>query len=101
MYGRCVCRHCLSPYALKFTFCDFIKQEVVLENMHIVCNGEQREIISDMTVRELVESLGLNADTIAVLCDGKVLMREEYNNQVLTEGVEVELIKYVGGGALC
>ena len=66
--------------------------------MKIVCNGEEREVASQIKLVNLLEELGLEPDTVVAECDGVVLKREDYDTYLLAEGSVLELIRFVGGG---
>lgn len=66
--------------------------------MQIVCNGEATEIAQETLVADFVTQAGLDLETVVVECDGRILAREEYDRQLLTEGTVLELIRFIGGG---
>ena len=61
-------------------------------------NGEPRTVAPGLTVRGLLESLGLTPATIVVERNLEILDRERYEDTVLDEGDRVELVHFVGGG---
>ena len=66
--------------------------------MRILCNGEAREIASGIRVTDYLNQLGLDALSVVVECDGRILTREEYGSHELQDGSVLELIRFVGGG---
>ena len=66
--------------------------------MKVVCNGEAREIAPGSCVSDCLGQLGLDASTVVVECDGRILTREEYGSHELQDGSVLELIRFVGGG---
>ncbi len=66
--------------------------------MRILCNGEAREITAGIRVTDYLNQLGLDALSVVVECDGKILTREEYGSHALQDGSVLELIRFVGGG---
>jgi len=66
--------------------------------MKVICNGEEQEIRTGCTVRELIVSLGLKPETVVVECDAVILKPDEYPTLQLHEGSRLELIHFVGGG---
>ena len=66
--------------------------------MKILCNGETVEVASGMRVGDYLNQLGLDASSVVVECDGKILSREEYGSHALQDGSVLELIRFVGGG---
>ena len=66
--------------------------------MKITCNGETKDIDHGTTLVALIKNFDLNPDTVVVECDGRIVKRDEYDSQVLTEGNVIELVRFVGGG---
>ena len=66
--------------------------------MKVICNGEAQEIAPGMRVADYLGTLGLEASSVVVECDGKILTREEYGSHALQDGSVLELIRFVGGG---
>lgn len=66
--------------------------------MKIFCNGEAQELAPGTRVADYLSQLGLEASSVVVECDGKILSREEYARHALQDGSVLELIRFVGGG---
>ncbi|HEX5069873.1 MAG TPA: sulfur carrier protein ThiS [Vicinamibacterales bacterium] len=66
--------------------------------MHILLNGESREIPGPMTVRDLLVDLGIDARIVAVELNRSVVKRARHADTVVSEGAEVEIVAFVGGG---
>ena len=66
--------------------------------MRITLNGEPREVIPNLSVMSLLESLELQPDRVAVEINLNILERSMYQSWVLTEGDRVEIISFIGGG---
>ena len=67
--------------------------------MHILLNGERRDLPGPRTVRGLLEDLGIDARIVAVEVNRTVIRREQHDRTVVSEGAEVEIVSFVGGGA--
>ena len=61
-------------------------------------NGKPHSISAGCTVQQLLTSLTLNLDGIAVAVDQQVVPRSEHEHTELKSGVTVEIIRAVGGG---
>ena len=61
-------------------------------------NGKPRTVAADLTVRELLESLGLTPATIVVERNLEILDRDQYDATLLVAGDRLELVHFVGGG---
>ncbi len=66
--------------------------------MKLMVNGEPLEVASALTVRGLVEHLGLEGGPVAVEVNGDVVPRAEHASRALAEGDAVEVVHFVGGG---
>lgn len=66
--------------------------------MTVRVNGEERELANGSTIADLLVSLDLDRDGIAVAVDRKVVPRSQHPQTVLSNGQQVEIIRAVGGG---
>ncbi len=66
--------------------------------MIIFCNGREQQVESGTTVSGLLAELELNPQTVVVECNKIIVKVEEYDEFVLYEEAQVELIRFVGGG---
>ncbi len=67
--------------------------------MQLVINGQVREIETAANVAELVASLGMQADRVALERNGEIVARAEWPRTPVNEGDRFELVHFVGGGA--
>ena len=51
-----------------------------------------------MTIAVLLETLGIDGRRVAVEHNLTVVKRREYDNTMVQEGDEVEIVNFVGGG---
>lgn len=66
--------------------------------MEITVNGDAREVPAGMTVRGLVEHLGLTDGPVAVERNREVVPRAEHPSTELQPGDVLEIVHFVGGG---
>jgi sulfur carrier protein len=66
--------------------------------MRVTVNGEATEIPGAVTVRGLVELLGLTDGPVAVERNGEVIPRAEHASTAVREGDLLEIVHFVGGG---
>ena len=66
--------------------------------MKIRVNGEEKETEEGTTLPELIVSLSLAPERIAVELNGEVVRRAEWPRVTLNEGDRVEVVHFVGGG---
>ncbi len=64
-------------------------------------NGDIREFTPEefpALLSELLKMLGLNEVAIIAEIDGKIVKKESFALTQLTDGMKIELVKFVGGG---
>ncbi len=66
--------------------------------MEIQVNGEEREIPGGCSLRQLVDTLKLAAEQIAIELNGRVVRRSDWPGIPLADGDKVEIVYFVGGG---
>ena len=66
--------------------------------MTITLNGERFELSGPLTVTELLSRLEIDARRVAVEHNVTVLKRTAFDETVVREGDEVEIVNFVGGG---
>jgi sulfur carrier protein len=67
--------------------------------MRIVLNGEPAELPGPMSVTALLERLGIDPRVVAVECDRTIIKRARQADTLVTEGSEVEIVAFIGGGS--
>lgn len=67
--------------------------------MRIVLNGEPKEIAEGKSIMDLVNSLNLPAERLAVEHNLKIVKRAHWNSHALADGDKVEIVQFVGGGS--
>ena len=65
--------------------------------MNITLNGKQRQIDRG-SVLDLIGHLALDARTVVVELNGSVVQRSDFESVRLSEGDNVEVVRFVGGG---
>ncbi len=66
--------------------------------MQILCNGRQQHVDQGTTLADLLAELQLPADSVVAEINKKIINRDQYETLKLTQGDQVELIRFVGGG---
>ena len=66
--------------------------------MHITLNGEGKDVPDELTVRALIEHLGLAGGPVAVEINLEVVPRAEHTARRVHAGDAVEIVHFVGGG---
>ena len=66
--------------------------------MQIKLNGEPFETVGPLTVGALLAALKIDPRRVAVEHNLTVLKRATYDEAVINEGDEIEIVNFVGGG---
>lgn len=66
--------------------------------MHIIVNGESRNVAEGCTLVDLIAELDLTDTRIAVEHNQNILSRSLYGATRLSEGDQLEIVKAIGGG---
>ena len=66
--------------------------------MNILVNGEELDIPTGMTVRQLLEHLQLGNRPTAVERNGQIVPHATFDQATLADGDTLELVTLVGGG---
>ncbi len=66
--------------------------------MNLRINGEDREVVDDLSLKELVTQLDLTPERIAIELNKNVVRRVDWPSTVLKENDQVEIVHFVGGG---
>ena len=67
-------------------------------SLTITLNGERFELADPITVAELLTQLAIDARRVAVEHNLVVLKRVAFEQTLVGEGDEVEIVNFVGGG---
>lgn len=66
--------------------------------IQITVNGKHVEIESSMTIRQLLDTVDVPPNYLAVEVNADVVPREEYATTNVNAGDDVEVVTLVGGG---
>ncbi|HEY8041156.1 MAG TPA: sulfur carrier protein ThiS [Polyangiaceae bacterium] len=66
--------------------------------MQVTVNGAPREVPDGVTVRGLVEHLGLTEGPVAVEVNREIVPRARHAEHRVAPGDEIEVVHFVGGG---
>jgi thiamine biosynthesis protein ThiS len=66
--------------------------------MKLQINGESRELSTVLTLASLLEELGMKHDRVAVELNRHIVARELWPSTRLSEGDQLEIVHFVGGG---
>jgi sulfur carrier protein len=66
--------------------------------MDLVVNGSRRDVPEGLSVRELVEHLGLTEGPVAVEVNRAIVPRARHAEHRVKAGDVIEIVHFVGGG---
>ncbi len=66
--------------------------------MKIQLNGKNKEVDNNCNLFELLKTLNVNLDYLAVELNGSIVDSDKYKQTELNEGDKLEVVSFVGGG---
>jgi thiamine biosynthesis protein ThiS len=66
--------------------------------MEIRLNGKAREVAEGISIRQLLDDLGLHPMRVAVQRNEEIIKRDRYGEVVLQPGDAVEILTIMAGG---
>jgi sulfur carrier protein len=66
--------------------------------MKLIINGENRELPDGLSVEGLIAHLGVRKETVVAEVNRKIVQAGQRDGWKLSDGDQVELIQFVGGG---
>jgi sulfur carrier protein len=66
--------------------------------VHILVNGDSREVPAGTTVAALLGMLGVDRTQVAVERNRDVVPKKSYEQTTLADGDRLEVVTFVGGG---
>lgn len=64
----------------------------------VTINGERKKLPGELTAAGLLDELGLDAGKVAIERNREILPKSKYGNTRLSEGDELEIVHFIGGG---
>ncbi len=68
------------------------------EVVQIVVNGELRNVLKGLDVRQLLAVLALDPERVAVEMNRTILRRPAWSATPVVDGASFEIVQFVGGG---
>lgn len=65
--------------------------------MHIIINGQHRDLEQIVTIRDLLAVLQLTG-RLAVEINSRIIPRSRYSEHALQDGDRIEIVHAIGGG---
>jgi len=68
------------------------------ESIPVQVNGERKELRAGLTVRGLLDELGLNPGRVAIEYNLEILPQTKWEETRIAAGDKFEIVQFVGGG---
>jgi sulfur carrier protein len=75
---------------------------IIWRSMNVIVNGQERqfpELSAEAKLSNVIDSLALKGDRIAVEHNGVIVPRPEWESVAVVSGDKLEIVHFVGGGA--
>jgi thiamine biosynthesis protein ThiS len=66
--------------------------------MKIFLNGEEKVLLRQMSLAELITELELDQKKIAIEKDLEIVNQSQFSEIMLDEGSRIEIVHFIGGG---
>ena len=66
--------------------------------MEITLNGEKHFLVEPLSVVDLLRSLGVDPEKVAVELDRRIVRVPDWGGVMVGDGAVVEVVQFVGGG---
>jgi thiamine biosynthesis protein ThiS len=70
-----------------------------MSQLHIIVNGQETSVDESSALSDLVRSLGLNPERVAIELNRKIVRRKDWSSTTISDGDRVEIVHFVGGGS--
>lgn len=67
--------------------------------MTVIVNGKPIVIAEGSGIDDLIKSLDLNSERVAVEVNRRLIRRANWDSTTISEGDRVEIVHFVGGGS--
>jgi hypothetical protein len=64
----------------------------------IILNGEDKFIDSKISIKNLIDELGLDEKKIAIEKNYEIIFPENFAENFLNDGDKIEIVHFIGGG---
>ena len=73
-------------------------QRLVTNEFQVTLNGERKSFPPRTTLLDVVHSLRLEPDRVAIELNRSIVRRELWPGAIVPDGAEIEIVQFVGGG---
>ena len=69
-----------------------------MSQLTIIVNGKETDVEEGSVLSDLLKSLGLNPERLAVELNARIVRRADWHSTMISNGDKVEIVHFVGGG---
>lgn len=73
-------------------------RELVLTKYQVTVNGEGHKFPPQTTLLDVVRTLGLEPDRVAIELNRAIVKRDLWSTTAVGDSAEIEIVQFVGGG---
>jgi len=73
-------------------------RELLSEQNQVTINGERHFFAAGSTLEDVLRTLGLSAERVAIELNRAIVKREAWAATKFDSGAEIEIVQFVGGG---
>ncbi|KPU26500.1 thiamine biosynthesis protein ThiS [Caloranaerobacter sp. TR13] len=66
--------------------------------MKVIVNGKEMSFETEITIDNLLKSLGIDKDKVVVEVNFEIVPKEKYTDRIINKEDKVEIVSFVGGG---
>jgi len=75
-----------------------VMQHTEADSFSVILNGDARQVRAGETVADLVRSLELDPERLAVELNRRIIKRAQWASTPLVAEAQIEIVQFVGGG---
>ncbi|WP_200905853.1 sulfur carrier protein ThiS [Caloranaerobacter sp. TR13] len=64
----------------------------------MIVNGKEMSFETEITIDNLLKSLGIDKDKVVVEVNFEIVPKEKYTDRIINKEDKVEIVSFVGGG---
>jgi len=66
--------------------------------IQLTINGQPQQFETPINITQLIDHLSLHGKRFAIECNGEIIPRGRFSEQILAHGDQLEVVVAVGGG---
>jgi len=66
--------------------------------INIIINGENKEIVKDSSLQEIITNLKIEDKVMAAAINMEIVKKDDWNSYIPKHDDKLELLQFVGGG---